>query len=107
MPSDSSIFFTHSPQGSLTIGFSEDGTVPETAVGVIENEKLSNEVPHDCYNNNLILHIHKDKNTIINANCFAPGSPTAQPPLDIESISWSLGRPLDDANGTSLPASSA
>ncbi|KAG0462380.1 hypothetical protein HPP92_020856 [Vanilla planifolia] len=40
----SSIFFTHSPQGSFTIGFSEDGAVPKAAVVVIENEKLSNAI---------------------------------------------------------------
>nr|UVH27312.1 chalcone isomerase [Paris polyphylla var. yunnanensis] len=40
-PHGSSILFTHSASGSLTIGFSKDGSLPEVAVAVIENKALS------------------------------------------------------------------
>ncbi|KAI3761841.1 hypothetical protein L1987_52263 [Smallanthus sonchifolius] len=36
----SSILFTISPVGSLTISFSKDGSIPETGDAVLENEKL-------------------------------------------------------------------
>ncbi|CAH9111634.1 unnamed protein product [Cuscuta europaea] len=39
-----SILFTHSPLGSLTICFSKDGSMPETANTVIENKRLSEAV---------------------------------------------------------------
>nr|ADA60161.1 chalcone isomerase [Erigeron breviscapus]ADA60162.1 chalcone isomerase [Erigeron breviscapus] len=40
----SSILFTTSPLGSLTISFSKDSTIPEAANVVLENEKLSQAV---------------------------------------------------------------
>ncbi|ONK62369.1 uncharacterized protein A4U43_C07F3170 [Asparagus officinalis] len=40
-PPGSSILFTHSPAGSLTIAFSKDGSVPEAGVTVIENKALT------------------------------------------------------------------
>nr|QTF65957.1 chalcone isomerase [Dracaena cambodiana] len=40
-PPGSSILFTHSPAGSLTIAFSEDGSIPEAGVAVIENRALT------------------------------------------------------------------
>nr|BAJ17665.1 chalcone isomerase [Gynura bicolor] len=43
-PSGSSICFTTSAVGSLTISFSKDGMIPETANVVLENEKLGQAV---------------------------------------------------------------
>ncbi|KAI3508625.1 hypothetical protein L1887_23634 [Cichorium endivia] len=43
-PPGSSILFTTSPVGSLAISFSKDGSVPETANVVLENEKLAQAV---------------------------------------------------------------
>ncbi|XP_022764564.1 chalcone--flavonone isomerase [Durio zibethinus] len=43
-PPGSSILFTLSAQGSLTIGFSKDGSVPEVGTAVIENKLLANSV---------------------------------------------------------------
>uniref|UniRef100_A0AAU8HMI8 Chalcone-flavonone isomerase family protein n=2 Tax=Silybum marianum TaxID=92921 RepID=A0AAU8HMI8_SILMA len=40
----SSILFTTSPNGSLTISFSKDGIIPEAATVVLENEKLAQAV---------------------------------------------------------------
>ncbi|KAJ9545664.1 hypothetical protein OSB04_025371 [Centaurea solstitialis] len=40
----SSILFTTSPNGSLTISFSKDGVIPEAATIVLENEKLAHAV---------------------------------------------------------------
>ncbi|KAL0002971.1 hypothetical protein SO802_016752 [Lithocarpus litseifolius] len=40
----SSILFTQSPKGSLTIGFSKDGSIPEVGKAVIENKLLSEAV---------------------------------------------------------------
>ncbi|KAI3776799.1 hypothetical protein L1987_46589 [Smallanthus sonchifolius] len=39
-PPGSSILFTISSVGSLTVGFSKDGSIPETGDAVLENEKL-------------------------------------------------------------------
>ncbi|KAL6959133.1 chalcone isomerase [Sarracenia purpurea var. burkii] len=43
-PPGSSILFTQSPLGSLSIGFSKDGAFPETNVVIIENKQLSEAV---------------------------------------------------------------
>ncbi|PKA46281.1 Chalcone--flavonone isomerase [Apostasia shenzhenica] len=46
-PPGASIFFTHSPSGSLSIGFSKEGGVPAAeaaAAAVIKNEKLKDAV---------------------------------------------------------------
>ncbi|GLT88943.1 hypothetical protein SLE2022_069500 [Rubroshorea leprosula] len=43
-PPGSSILFTVSPNGSLTIGFSKDGTIPEVGSTVIENKLLAEAV---------------------------------------------------------------
>nr|UOI87837.1 chalcone-flavonone isomerase [Althaea officinalis] len=43
-PSGSSILFTISGEGSLTIGFSKDSSVPEAGKAVIENKLLANSV---------------------------------------------------------------
>ncbi|KAF7811390.1 chalcone isomerase [Senna tora] len=43
-PPGSSILFTQSPNGSLTIGFSKDGSIPEAGCEVIENRLLSESV---------------------------------------------------------------
>ncbi|CAI0442971.1 unnamed protein product [Linum tenue] len=43
-PPRASILFTQFPQGSLAISFSKDGSVPETAVAVIDNKPLSEAV---------------------------------------------------------------
>ncbi|XP_030444554.1 chalcone--flavanone isomerase-like [Syzygium oleosum] len=43
-PPGSSILFTQSPNGSLTIAFSEDGSVPEALNTVIENRQLTEAV---------------------------------------------------------------
>ncbi|XWS66084.1 hypothetical protein CRYUN_Cryun05aG0170000 [Craigia yunnanensis] len=43
-PPGSSILFTLSAQGSLTIGFSKDSSVPEAGTAVIENKLLANSV---------------------------------------------------------------
>ncbi|KAK9283637.1 hypothetical protein L1049_011887 [Liquidambar formosana] len=43
-PPGSSILFTQSPLGSLTIGFSKDGSIPEVGKVVIENKQLSEAV---------------------------------------------------------------
>ncbi|OMP02719.1 Chalcone isomerase [Corchorus olitorius] len=43
-PPGSSILFTISAQGSLTIGFSQDSSVPEVGTTVIENKLLANSV---------------------------------------------------------------
>nr|BBG28365.1 chalcone isomerase 1 [Cymbidium hybrid cultivar] len=43
-PPGTSIIFTHSPHGSLTIGFLEEGGGPVAATGVVENKKLTNAV---------------------------------------------------------------
>ncbi|TKY50619.1 Chalcone--flavonone isomerase [Spatholobus suberectus] len=43
-PPGSSILFTVSPQGSLAISFSKDGTIPEVGSTVIENKLLSEAV---------------------------------------------------------------
>ncbi|XP_059457658.1 chalcone--flavanone isomerase 1-like [Corylus avellana] len=40
-PPGSSILFTQSPNGSLTISFSKDGSLPEIGNAVIENKLLS------------------------------------------------------------------
>ncbi|KAF6164349.1 hypothetical protein GIB67_037506 [Kingdonia uniflora] len=40
-PPGSSILFTQSPLGTLTIGFSKDGSIPEVENAVIENRPLS------------------------------------------------------------------
>nr|AEO36980.1 chalcone isomerase [Dimocarpus longan] len=40
-PPGTSILFTQSPHGSLTISFSKDGTIPEVGNAVIENKLLS------------------------------------------------------------------
>lgn len=37
----SSILFTHSPNGNLTIAFSKDGSIPEAPAAVIENRALT------------------------------------------------------------------
>nr|WHU31429.1 chalcone isomerase [Echinacea purpurea] len=39
-PPGSSILFTISPAGSLTISFSKDGSIPEAGTAVLENDKL-------------------------------------------------------------------
>ncbi|KAJ4821717.1 Chalcone-flavonone isomerase family protein [Rhynchospora pubera] len=39
-PPGSSILFTHSPSGTLSIAFSKDDSVPETNMAVIENKAL-------------------------------------------------------------------
>nr|Q2PF16.1 RecName: Full=Chalcone--flavanone isomerase; Short=Chalcone isomerase [Glandularia x hybrida]BAE72880.1 chalcone isomerase [Glandularia x hybrida] len=39
-----SILFTQSPQGSLTISFSKDGSIPEKENAIIENKQLSEAV---------------------------------------------------------------
>ncbi|GMI84867.1 TRANSPARENT TESTA 5, CHALCONE FLAVANONE ISOMERASE, chalcone isomerase [Hibiscus trionum] len=44
LPPGSSILFTLSPTGSLTIGFSKDMSVPEAGKAVIENKVLGNSV---------------------------------------------------------------
>merc|ERR1712183_474203 len=43
-PPGSSILFTQSPNGSLTISFSKDGSIPEVENAVIENKLLSEAV---------------------------------------------------------------
>ncbi|KAL1343291.1 hypothetical protein HN51_029707 [Arachis hypogaea] len=43
-PPDSSILFTLLPNGSLVIGFSKDGSIPEAGTAVIENKLLSEAV---------------------------------------------------------------
>uniref|UniRef100_A0A5B7BF61 Chalcone-flavonone isomerase family protein n=1 Tax=Davidia involucrata TaxID=16924 RepID=A0A5B7BF61_DAVIN len=43
-PPGASILFTQSPLGSLTIGFSKDGSLPEEGIAVIENKQLSEAV---------------------------------------------------------------
>ncbi|XP_051118598.1 chalcone--flavanone isomerase-like [Andrographis paniculata] len=43
-PPGSSILFTQSPAGSLTINFSKDGSIPESGGAVIENKALSEAV---------------------------------------------------------------
>nr|UUY86283.1 chalcone isomerase [Aglaonema commutatum] len=43
-PPGSSILFTQSPSGKLTIGFSKDGAVPEAGNAVIENRAMSEAV---------------------------------------------------------------
>ncbi|MED6168447.1 Chitinase 2 [Stylosanthes scabra] len=43
-PPHSSILFTVLPQGSLVIGFSKDGSIPDDATAVIENKLLSEAV---------------------------------------------------------------
>ncbi|KAL6128311.1 hypothetical protein ACLB2K_071666 [Fragaria x ananassa] len=43
-PPGASILFTQSPNGSLTIGFSKDGSIPEVGNAVIENKLLSESV---------------------------------------------------------------
>ncbi|KAK4418172.1 Chalcone--flavonone isomerase [Sesamum alatum] len=43
-PPAASILFTQSPLGSLTIGFSKDGSIPENGNAVIENKQLSEAV---------------------------------------------------------------
>lgn len=43
-PPGASILFTHSPSGSLTIGFSKDSSVPEAGTAVIDNKTLSEAV---------------------------------------------------------------
>ncbi|MDK0841519.1 hypothetical protein P5E51_15570, partial [Clostridium perfringens] len=43
-PPGSSILFTQSPSGSLTIAFSKDGKIPEDGRAVIENKQLSEAV---------------------------------------------------------------
>ncbi|KAI0531442.1 hypothetical protein KFK09_000997 [Dendrobium nobile] len=43
-PPGTSIVFSHSPSGTLTIGFLELGGVPAAESGVIENKKLTNAV---------------------------------------------------------------
>ncbi|KAI9127870.1 hypothetical protein K1719_000863 [Acacia pycnantha] len=40
----SSVFYLQSPNGTLTISFSDDATLPETPAGVIENKALSETV---------------------------------------------------------------
>ncbi|KAJ7975889.1 Chalcone--flavonone isomerase [Quillaja saponaria] len=40
-PPGSSILFTLSPSGTLTITFSEDGSIPEVGIAVIENKLLA------------------------------------------------------------------
>nr|BAS69315.1 chalcone isomerase [Lilium speciosum] len=40
-PHGASILFTQSPSGSLTIGFSKDGLIPESGTAVIDNKALS------------------------------------------------------------------
>nr|AFC75728.1 chalcone isomerase [Narcissus tazetta subsp. chinensis] len=40
-PPGSSILFTHSPTGSLTIAFSKDASIPEAGAAVIENKALT------------------------------------------------------------------
>ncbi|KAK4284088.1 hypothetical protein QN277_000964 [Acacia crassicarpa] len=43
-PPGSSVFYFQSPNGTLTISFSDDATIPETPAGVIENKTLSETV---------------------------------------------------------------
>ncbi|KAM7270554.1 hypothetical protein ACFE04_029768 [Oxalis oulophora] len=43
-PPGSSILFTQSPQGSLTIAFTKDGSIPEAGTAVIENKLLAGAV---------------------------------------------------------------
>ncbi|XVE75267.1 hypothetical protein DITRI_Ditri12bG0081500 [Diplodiscus trichospermus] len=43
-PPGSSILFTLSTQGALTIGFSKDSSVPKAGIAVIENKLLANSV---------------------------------------------------------------
>jgi chalcone isomerase len=43
-PPGSSILFTQSPAGSLTIAFSKDGSIPEVGNAVIENKLLAGSV---------------------------------------------------------------
>nr|ADK55061.1 chalcone isomerase [Paeonia suffruticosa] len=43
-PPGSSILFTQTPEGSLTIGFSKDGVLPEVGNAVVENKQLSEAV---------------------------------------------------------------
>ncbi|KAI3414604.1 Cyclin N-terminal domain-containing protein [Psidium guajava] len=43
-PPGASILFTQLPNGSLTIAFSEDGSIPEVSNTVIENKQLSEAV---------------------------------------------------------------
>ncbi|XP_028799498.1 chalcone--flavonone isomerase 2-like [Neltuma alba] len=40
-PPGSSVFYLISPNGTLTISFSDDGTLPKAAAGVIENKTLT------------------------------------------------------------------
>nr|BAO50257.1 chalcone isomerase [Tricyrtis sp. Shinonome] len=43
-PPGASILFTHSPSGSLTIGFSKDGSIPTIGVEVVDNKALSDAI---------------------------------------------------------------
>ncbi|XP_028784670.1 chalcone--flavonone isomerase 1A-like [Neltuma alba] len=43
-PIGSSVFYLQSPSGTLTISFSDDGTLPESVAGAIENKALSETV---------------------------------------------------------------
>ncbi|XP_057981800.1 chalcone--flavanone isomerase-like [Malania oleifera] len=98
-PPGSSILFTQSPLGSLTISFSKDGSIPEVANSVIENKQLSEAVLESIIGKHgvspatkqsLALRIEellKDVRAAGNEKIEAKKLPAEQKPMALEPVS--------------------